>query len=243
MEAPPLASPYALDVRDDCTGCLLTPAAFCNLSPEARAALNAVKFTAIYPKGSPLFVEGEMPRGVYVLCSGRVKITTSSAEGKTLIMRIAHPGEILGVSATVIGQPYEVSAETIEPSQLNFIKRNDFLRLLSGSAELCLNAVRQLSARYHDAQREIRSLGLAHNTSEKLARLFLDWCATGGTATGAGIRVRVLFTHEEIAQMIGSTRETVTRLLSDFKRRKILEVKGSTVIVLKKSDLETMVSI
>ena len=90
---------------------------------------------------------------------------------------------------------------------------------------------------------EIRSLGLAQTTSEKLAKLLLNWCNQGGDDTPKGIRLKVLLTHEEIAQMVGTTRETVTRLLSEFKRRKIIEVKGSTVMVLRKSDLESIVSI
>lgn len=237
-----MALSHALAIQDDCTSCLAQPDGFCSLSPEAHAALAAVKFTAIYPEGSLLFSEGEMPRGVYILCNGRAKITTSSAEGKTLIMRIAKPGEILGVSATVLGQPYEVSAQTLETSQLNFVKRNDFLRLLNTNAEVCLNAVRQLSAKYHDAQREIRSLGLAHNTAEKLAHLLLDWCAANGTPTSQGTRVRMLFTHEEIAQMIGSTRETVTRVLAEFRHSNLIEVNGANVDVMNRDALEAMIT-
>ncbi|MEO6487167.1 MAG: helix-turn-helix domain-containing protein, partial [Thermoanaerobaculia bacterium] len=95
---------------------------------------------------------------------------------------------------------------------------------------------------YHSAQREIRSLGLSQTTSEKLARLILDWCKRGED-TPKGTRLKILLTHEEIGQMIGTTRETVTRLLSDFKRKKLLEVTGSTVLVLQKAQLEKLVSI
>ena len=93
------------------------------MSPDAVAAFDSVKFTGLYPKGSLLFVEGEEPRGIFILCSGRAKLTTSSTEGKTLIVKIAEPGEVLGASATILGKPYEVSAETIEPSQLNLAVR------------------------------------------------------------------------------------------------------------------------
>ena len=106
-----------------------------------------------------------------------------------------------------------------------------------------MHTAQQLSEKYQSAQREIRSLGLAQTTSEKLAKLLLDWCNQNGESTPKGVRLKVLLTHEEIAQMIGTTRETVTRLLSEFKRRKIIEVKGSTVLVMVKSDLESMVSI
>jgi CRP/FNR family transcriptional regulator len=213
------------------------------MSGSAVEALDSVKFTGLYPKGSLLFVEGEEPRGVFILCSGRAKLTTSSTEGKTLIVKIAEAGEVLGASATILGKPYEVSAETIEPSQLNFIKRDDFLKYLNTHAEACLHTAQQLSEKYHSAQREIRSLGLSQTTSEKLARLLLDWCDRGGEQTTKGIRLKVLLTHEEIAQMIGTTRETVTRLLSDFKKKKMIDVKGSSLFVLSRPQLENLVSV
>jgi CRP/FNR family cyclic AMP-dependent transcriptional regulator len=239
-----MPSPYNLDIHNTCTECTVrAERLFCNMSAASIGSVDAIKFTGVYPKGSLLFVEGEMPRGIFILCSGRAKLTTSSTEGKTLIVKIAEPGEVLGASATILGKPYEVSAETIEPAQLNFIKRDDFLKILTANAEVCMHTAQQLSEKYHAAQREIRSLGLSQTTSEKLAKLLLDWCARGGEETSKGIRLKVLLTHEEIAQMIGTTRETVTRLLSDFKRKKIIDVKGSSVFVLEKDSLETMVSI
>jgi CRP/FNR family transcriptional regulator len=239
-----MPSPYNLDIHNNCSECTVrAERTFCNMSQATIAALDTVKFTGVYPKGSLLFVEGEQPRGVFILCSGRAKLTTSSTEGKTLIVKIAEPGEVLGASATILGKPYEVSAETLEPAQLNFIKRDEFLKFLGSHAEACMHTAQQLSEKYHSAQREIRSLGLSQTTGEKLAKLLLDWCDRNGEATAKGVRLKVLLTHEEIAQMIGTTRETVTRLLSDFKKKKIIDVKGSTVFVLAKQNLEHMVSI
>jgi CRP/FNR family transcriptional regulator, cyclic AMP receptor protein len=232
-----MPSPYNLEVEYSCSDCRVrTERIFCNMTSGAVSALDSVKFTGLYPKGSLLFVEGEEPRGIFILCSGRAKLTTSSTEGKTLIVKIAEPGEVLGASATILGKPYEVSAETIEPSQLNFIKREDFLKFLNSHAEACMHTAQQLSEKYHSAQREIRSLGLSQTTSEKLARLLLDWCERTGEETARGTRLKVLLTHEEIAQMIGTTRETVTRLLSDFKRKKIIFVTNRPL-------LEHMVSV
>jgi len=239
-----MPSPYNIQIQNSCTACSRgTDQLFCNMSPAAMKTLDAIKFTSVYPKGSILFVDGEEPRGVFILCSGRAKLTTSSSEGRTLIVKIAEAGEVLGASATILGRPYEVSAETLEPSQLNFIKRDDFLRFLNSHTEACMHTAQQLSEKYQSAQREIRSLGLAQSTAEKLGKLLLDWCTRHGETTPKGIRLKVLLTHEEIAQMIGTTRETVTRMLSDFKRKKIIEVKGSTIVILRKEELEEMVSV
>ena len=238
-----MPSPYNLEVEYNCNECSVrAERLFCNMNEPVVRALDGVKFTSLYPKGSLLFVEGEDPRGVFILCSGRAKLTTSSTEGKTLIVKIAEPGEVLGASATILGRPYEVSAETLEPAQLNFIKREDFLRFLSANSEACMHTATQLSEKYHAAQREIRSLGLSQTTGEKLAKLILDWCDSDGEVTPKGTRLKVLLTHEEIAQMIGTTRETITRLLSDLKRRKVIDVKGSTVFVLERAQLEDVVT-
>src|SRR5437762_12188742 len=108
-----MPSPYNLDIHNTCTECTVrAERLFCNMAPSAIASVDSIKFTGVYPKGSLLFVEGEMPRGIFILCSGRAKLTTSSTEGKTLIVKIAEPGEVLGASATILGKPYEVSAET-----------------------------------------------------------------------------------------------------------------------------------
>lgn len=239
-----MPSPYNLVVEHHCAQCAVrVDHPFCNMKSDAVAALDAVKFTGLYPKGSLLFVEGELPRGVFILCSGRAKLTTSSTEGKTLILKTVEPGEILGASSSILGKPYEVSAETISPSQLNYIKRDDFLRLLDVYPEACLHIAQQLSTKYFDAQREMRTLGLSQSIGEKLIRLLLDWSARGGEQTAQGMRLKILLTHEEIAEMIGSTRESVTRLLSDLKRKKLIDVKGSSFFLTDMHLLESMVSI
>jgi len=227
-----MPSPYNLDIHNNCSECAVRfERIFCNMSQSTVNALDGIKFTGLYPKGSLLFVEGEQPRGIFILCSGRAKLTTSSTEGKVLIVKIAEPGEVLGASATILGKAYEVSAETLEPSQLNFIKRDDFLKFLNTSAEACMHTAQQLSEKYHAAQREIRSLGLSQTTGEKLAKLILDWCHGNGEETPRGIRLKVLLTHEEIAQMIGTTRETVTRMLKDLERQGLIHVEGKEMVV------------
>ena len=239
-----MATPYNLDVTHDCTKCTQRGnRSFCNLEDKAVASLDAMKFTTVHAKGALLFVEGEDPRSVYVLCHGRVKLTMSSSDGRTLIVRIAEPGEILGASAAMLGQPYEMSAETVEPCQVNVIKREHFLEFLRQYPEASMKLARQLSASCAAAHRDIRSLGLSQTATEKMARLLLDWCNNGGVKVDKGIRLKVLLTHEEIAQMIGATRETVTRVISDFKSRKLIDVKGSTMIIGSTPALEALVTV
>jgi CRP/FNR family cyclic AMP-dependent transcriptional regulator len=239
-----LKSPYGLDIIEDCLTCTEREHyLFCNLPKAALEMLERIKSVASYPKGALLFMEGQEPRGVFILCHGRVKLSSSSSDGKTVILRIAEAGEVLGLGATVADHPYDTSAELLEPAQANFIRAGDFLDFLSKNGEAAVRVARQLSKNYHSACQEVRSLGLSQSASEKLARLILEWSATPGehVKQSSDIRVQMTLTHEEIAQLIGTSRETVTRMMSDFKKKKLIETKGATLVLRNKPALEKMV--
>ncbi|HXY16095.1 MAG TPA: Crp/Fnr family transcriptional regulator [Terriglobales bacterium] len=226
-----MRAPYGLEIIESCFNCPhREERLFCNLSTPALKQLETITAAASYPKGATLFVEGQKPRGVFILCNGRVKLSTSSADGKTLILRVPEKGEILGLAATVSGQPYQASAEVLEPAQANFIARNDFLEFLKSYGEAALRVAQQLSENYHLAINEMRTIGLSHSAAEKFARFLLEQASEGRKEEGE-VRLTLTLTHEEIAQMIGSSRETVTRLFSDFKKRQLLQVKGSSVLI------------
>ncbi len=234
--------PYGLQVIESCLTCTLRKDnLFCNLSPEALRSLENIRSTATYPKGTVLFVEGQTPRGVFLLCNGRGKLSATSSEGKSLILRIAEPGEVLGMSATVSGRPYEATLELLEPSQVNFLRRDDFLNLLRRHGEVALRTAQQLSQNYHSACQEMRTLGFAQSASGRLARLLLELAASQ-KRSGNGLHLKMTLTHEEIGQRIGTSRETVTRIFADFKKRRVVSVKGSTLTICDKSALESMVT-
>jgi CRP/FNR family transcriptional regulator, cyclic AMP receptor protein len=235
-------SPYGLDIIESCLACPhREDRLFCNLSASAVQALAAITSAATYPKGATLFIEGQSPRGVFIVCSGRVKLSTSSADGRTLILRVSEPGEVLGLPATVTGKPYELTAEVIEPTQANFISHVDFLSFLREHGEAALRVAQQLGETYHSAISEMRTIGLSHSAAEKLARFLLEFAADHDSG-GAEVKLTLTLTHEEIAQMIGASRETVTRLFSDFKKRHFLEVKGSTLIIQNRAGLESLMN-
>ncbi len=236
-----MRSPHGLEAVESCQDCVLrSESFFCNLSKDGLQAFESIKLTTLYPKGAVLFVEGQTPRGVYMLCQGRVKLSVCSADGKMLILRVSEPGEILGLSATVSDLLYKATAETVEPCQINFIRKDDFLRFLREHGEACFRVAQHLSQNYHTAYVQIRSLGLSHSAMEKLARLLLDWCNGNSRNTEQGIRLKLALTHEEIARMIGTSRETVSRLFSDLKGRQTIYLKGSTLIVRDRAALEAI---
>jgi CRP/FNR family transcriptional regulator len=221
-----------MEIVESCLTCKVrADRIFCDLPARALQSFENIKFTTAYPPDAVLFVEGQMPRGIFMLCKGSVKLSINSPGGRTMIVKLAEPGEVLGMSATISGKPYEVTAETIDPCQVNFVKRDDFLRFLKDDVEVCFRVAEQLGEKYHNACREVRSLGLSHSAAEKLATLLLEWSAKNGEAVKPEPRLKIRLTHEEIAQMIGTSRETVTRLFADMKKQQIVEAKGSTLVI------------
>jgi CRP/FNR family transcriptional regulator, cyclic AMP receptor protein len=235
-----MRAPYGLNIIDDCVNCPVREEhLFCNLAVPTLQKLNELKSTAVYPKSAMLFIEGQQPRGVFVLCAGKVKLSTSSREGKTIITKLSGPGDVLGLNATISNRPYEVTAEMVEPGQANFIARDAFLQFLRENGDVAVRVAEQLSRNYYSAYEEIRTLGLTSSPAEKFAKLILSW-STEKDAANNGSQVRLTLTHEEIAEMIGTTRETVSRLFSEFKKKQLLQVKGAMLTIRNKGALERM---
>ena len=209
---------------------------FCHLPQAALQALESIKCMTTHPRGSVLFAEGQAPRGVFILCKGRVKLSLCSMGGKVLIRRIAEAGEVIGLSAATCGKLHEWTAEAIDPCQANFVRREDLLRLLREHNEIGFRVAAKLSDKYNSAIREIRLLALSRSVGDRLAKLLLKLSTLNREANQPCPRVEML-TQEELAQMIGTSRETVTRLLAELKRQKIVEIKGSTLVILNKSAL------
>jgi CRP/FNR family transcriptional regulator len=114
-----------------------------------------------YPSGTILFQEGERADGIFLICSGAVKLCVGSSHGDSLLLRAAGPGEILGLSATLTGQDYEVTAQTTTMAELVFIRRKDFLHYLREHSDVCLQVVECLSNDVQAAYDRVRTLGLA----------------------------------------------------------------------------------
>ena len=237
-----MRAPYGLNIIDNCMICPVREEhLFCNLPLPAVQRLNEIKSTAVYPKTTMLFIEGQEPRGVFVLCAGKAKLFTSSSDGKTIITKISGAGDVLGLNAAISNRPYEVTAEMTEPGQANFIARDALLQFLREYGEVALRVAEQLSRNYYTAYEEIRTLGLTSSPSEKFAKLLLSWSPKAGSASEPA-QMKLTLTHEEIAEMIGTTRETVSRLFADFKKRQLLQLKGSTLIIRNKPALEQMLN-
>lgn len=235
-------APYGLDIIDNCSECTNTaPGFFCGFSPSALQSLNDVSHKSILPAGAILFVEGQTPRGMFILCSGKVNLSTTSREGKILILKTASAGEALGLSASISGTGYESTAETATPCQVCFVDRNHFLELMQTQSEVGMHTALSLSRDFRSAYRDIHDLVLTRSSAGKLARLLLSHLPVQGV-DAAEARIHSGMTHEEMAQRIGASRETVTRLLSDLKKKQLIRAEGPTLIIRDRPALEALAS-
>src|SRR3984885_6220506 len=210
---------------------------FCNLDGAALADYATIGVETSFARGTTLFNEGGRSNGVFVICTGQVKLFCTSKEGKTLILKIAMPGDVLGLGAVISGSAYEVTAETLEPTQIKSIPRDDFLAFLEKHGEGSLHAAKALSDDYKAAFFDARRLALSGSAAGRLAGVLLDW----GRAASCGkpeMRFTMALTHEELANLVGSSRETVTRMLGRFKRQKLIQMRGASILILSPEKLE-----
>jgi CRP/FNR family transcriptional regulator len=239
-EAGTMNTPYGLHMVENCATCALRKDGwYCALSPDLLKAFAAFSHLTTYPGGAILFVAGQMPRGAFVVCSGKVKLSTTSKEGKVLVLKVAEPGDIMGLSAAISGEAYEITAETVGPCLVNFVERDGLLRLMERSGELGLRSALAVSREFQSAYRDLHELVLSRSSSGKLARLLLSWVGRDAVNT-RDVRIHAPVTHEEMAQRIGASRETVTRLLSELRRKDLIKLEGTTLIIKNRTALEAM---
>jgi CRP/FNR family transcriptional regulator len=209
---------------------------FSKLSPEAVKDLLSMEHPTAYPASMMLFSEKDPAQGVFVVLEGEVKLSINSSDGRRLILRIAKKGEILGLESALSGQASEMTAETLYPCKIARIARRDFLGFMARHPEAYKIVTEELGRQIGMACAQLRTVALSSSAPEKLARLLLDFSQSGHT-TELGTRFRFSLTHEEIGEFIGTSRETVTRTLSAFKTRHLVDFKGSTLTIPNKTAL------
>jgi CRP/FNR family cyclic AMP-dependent transcriptional regulator len=212
------------------------------LSPEERLELDSLKTSSYYPAECTLFVEEQVPVKVLFLLTGQVKLSLNSSAGRRVILGVACAGETLGLVAAFSGSRYDVTSETVSPCMIASIRSEDFLAFLKRHPSACVNVAREVCLEYARACEQVRRLGLAVTASAKLVRFLLDQCAVAPQSE-SGTRLFCALTHTEIGECIGVSRETVTRIFSDFRSRELLQSRGSTLIVSNRKALESYAGI
>lgn len=214
---------------------------FCSLGDAALARLGDLGDSMLVPAGTQILREGFEADKVFVVCSGQVKLTVTSRDGRVLILRIAGPGDMLGMAAALKQSQYESTAEALEPTELKVMPRVEFLRFMEEFQEVGQNSARTIAAEYQSAVLSARRVALSGSAAGKLASVLVEWAHRVSPA-GSALRFTMSLTHEELANMAGLSRETVTRLLGRFKGEGWIRVAGSTIEIVDEVGMERLFS-
>jgi len=224
-------TPYGFQLSETCATCKFrADGFFCQLSPSELDDFGAISHISAYPADAVLFVQQQKSRGFFQVCRGEVKLSVSSSEGKTLILRVARSGDVIGIWPAISGAPHEATAECLRPCQVAFVSSSDFRRYLRKHPGVFERTAQYVGAHYRAACEQLSVIGLGASVSERVAKFLLDWSSQTG-ASKNGYPFTLWLSHDEIANFVGATRESVTRTLSEFRNRGLLETRGSTFII------------
>ena len=196
-------------------------------------ASNASNQTRVLARGMVLFAEGDPARGVYILRKGTAAVSLCSSEGRVIILRLARAGEVLGLNCVLGNSFYDTTVKALAPCCIDFISGDELIKFIERSQAGATALLRLLSRELTQLTERTRSLLLPQTASGRLANLLLE-CGREST------RIEKVFTHDEIAQMIGSSRETVTRLFTILRRRNIIRITPGSVVIRDRRALENM---
>ena len=206
-------------------------AGLCLLLREIHAS-KIGHLNTLHGRGKVLFAEGEPARGVYILRTGRAAVSISSSEGRVVLLRMAQAADVLGLNSVLSNGSYHTTVKTLEPCRTDFISRLELVELMQQSSAGAYAILRILSQELTELTDRAKLLLLPQTVSGRLARLLLEWSKDNGS------RLDRLLTHEEIAQMICTSRETVTRLLATLSRQQVISVTSDSIFILDRLALE-----
>jgi CRP-like cAMP-binding protein len=199
---------------------------FCSLSPEETADIDASKSCNYYAKGQVIFHEGNRINGIYCVSKGKIKLFQIGNEGKEQIIRFAKEGDIIGYRALLSEEPLSASAATLEETSLCFIPKSQLLKLIENNPNFNFKMLKLLSHELGEAAKVITELA-QKPVRERLAETLLILRQTFETDENQVIQVKL--SREEIANIVGTATESVIRLLSDFKKERLIEVEGRSI--------------
>ena len=201
-------------------------ASFCDSDVDI---MNSAKTCAFYKKNQPLFLERSAPRGVYCINEGKVKIFGRGEEGKEQIIHLAVAGEIVGFRAMFSGEPYTVSATTLEDSNICFINKADFLDMVDTNPSLRNGIMKELSIEL--AERATFVTNMAQKSVRE--RLASSLVILNDIYTNELINL----SREDLANFVGTATETLIRLLKDFKDEELIKTHARKIEILNKDGL------
>ncbi|RKO67518.1 Crp/Fnr family transcriptional regulator [Desulfofundulus salinus] len=205
---------------------------FAGLSDEQLAEIARLILDRKYRKGHIIFMEGEPGEAVYLLKSGRVKIYKQDEEGREHILHYINPGEVFAEVVLFDGGEYPACAEVVEDAHVGLIRNRDMDVLILKNPSIALALLKIMARRLRVSQRQIMELALK-DTTRRLASVLLELALEHGEPEDNGIRITMPLTNQELANLVGTSRETANRILGELRRDKAVAVTRQGIVVFK----------
>jgi len=212
------------------------------LSQSYIEKLKAMELGTLVAQNTVLFEQGQEAIGVYVILEGRMKLAVNSAEGKTLVLGFFGPGAVLGLAAAILGRPHAETADTLKQTTVVFVSRSELVKEMRADPAAAYRAAELVSQACYFLLGKMMAIELSQSSEQKLARCLLGLLSSNTGCTD-GDPVQLDLSQEAIAQLIGTSRETVTRLLSRLRRRRILDWKRTGLVIRDRKSLERIANL
>jgi len=203
---------------------------FAGLEDEHIAALAAMLVEKRHRKGSVIFFEGDPGDALFVVASGMVKIYRVAEDGREKTLAILGPGDIFGEMALLDEEPRSAIAETLEATTLFSLHRKEFLAFLSANPARAIHIIKVLCGRLRQANAQVMDV-IFRDVKSRVARTLFDLAERHGTRSPQGVRIELKLTHQELANLVGTARETITRILAEFQDAGCLTVEGRHLVI------------
>ena len=214
-----------------------THSIFGSLPLDDVSSLDNLKSCSQYKKGQYIFSENGHPLGLYCINYGKIKLTISGLNGKEQILRLVKDGDVVGYRSLLSNDRYNCSAVALEDSSVCFIPKDNFFELLKANQKVSFEVLKLLSNNLKQAEEQLVSMA-QKNVRERMAEALLFFKASFGL-NETDNSLNITFSREEIAGFVGTSTETVIRLLSEFNHDKIVTLAGKKIII---TNLEKLVN-
>lgn len=224
----------------DCLDCLAKEnslLSFCH-GDELRK-LSLKKNCNLYKKGQILFLEGNFPNGLFCISKGKVKIYKTNKDGKEQIIGFGQPGDFLGYRAIIAEQQHSTSVAALEDTVACLIPKNEFMELLQSNSEISKQLMRSLCLELGIAVDKIQSLS-QKTVRERVAETLLHLFETFQPEHNASEIIDIILPREDIANLVGTSTETLIRMLSEFKTEELIDFEGKKIIIKNRKKLNSI---
>jgi len=223
---------------DECQLCPHKDGAdLCDVDGLEGEEFKLMRRTIVYSPGQFVFYEGHPALGLYILCSGRVKLSRVTSKGQHRVVALVEPGSLIEKQTFQEGAVHSVTCQVLEPSQVCLVDRLRYLDLLKRNSASAIRILQLLSREIGGSLREADQLAFA-SARERMARLLLELADRYGEQVSDGVRITIQLKREELAQMAAVTVETAVRLLQTFQSELLIRIKGRDIVLLEMDRLE-----